>query len=87
MPLVKKLQVTHDETRALDTLDVEFLEQFATNYRLKEMLDRIKKEDEPEIRNTWLLEFMSKIKCPECGKKLSVKPHVAKCKCGFKIKY
>jgi membrane associated rhomboid family serine protease len=87
VPLLKKIQVTHQETRALDTLDFDSLEQFATDYKLKDMLEKIKKEDEPEIRETWLQEFLKNISCPECGKKLTVKGHTAKCTCGFKIKY
>lgn len=87
IPFLRKIQTTHDTARALDTLDFDQLETFATNYKLKDMLERIKKEDEPEVRNVWLEEFMKNIKCPECGKKLMVKPGMAKCKCGFKIKY
>jgi hypothetical protein len=71
----------------MDTLDFEFLEEQAKSYRQKELLDKIKKENEPEIRQLWLQEFVGTIKCPECGKKLQVKPHVAKCSCGFKMKY
>ena len=87
VPLIRKLKSAEDTTRALDTLDFEFLEKFATNYRLKDMLEKIKKEDQLEIRDTWLQEYLKNIKCPECGKKFMVKPHVAKCRCGFKIKY
>ncbi len=86
-PLLKRLQVTRDETRAMDTLDFEFLEKFAKSYKQKDILDKIKKETEVEIRDIWLQEFMKSIKCPDCGKKLNVKPHLAKCSCGFKIKY
>ena len=86
-PLIKRFKAVQDETRALDTLDFDFLEKYAKNYKQKDILDKIKNETEPEIRNLWLQEFMSTIKCPECGKKLNVKPHMAKCVCGFKIKY
>jgi membrane associated rhomboid family serine protease len=87
VPIVNKFKKTHEDARKLDSLDFEFFEQFATNYKLKDILERIKKEDEPEIRQTWIEEFMSKIECPECGKKLTVKPRSAKCSCGFKVKY
>ncbi len=87
IPLIRKFQTVHDSARAMDTLDFEQLERFATNYKLKDIVERIKKEDEPEVRNVWLEEFMKNIKCPDCGKKLMVKPHLAKCECGFKVKY
>ena len=87
VPIVNKFKKEHEETRKLDTLDFEIFERFATNHKLKDILERIKKEDEPVIRQTWIEEFMKNIECPECGKKLNIKPHSAKCSCGFKIKY
>lgn len=87
IPLVKKLKVPGEGKAKLETLDIKQLEELATNYKLKEMLDRIKSEDEPDIRDAWLEEFIKKVKCPECGKKLQVRPHQAKCSCGYRVKY
>jgi membrane associated rhomboid family serine protease len=87
IPLIRKFQSVHDKARALDTLDFNQLEKFATNYKLKDILERVKREDEPEVRDVWLEEFLKNIKCPECGKKLMVRPHLARCTCGFKIRY
>jgi membrane associated rhomboid family serine protease len=86
-PVIRRIKFVRDESRALDTLDLEVLEGLAKTYRQKELLDKIKKETEADIRQLWLQEFIGTIKCPECGKKLQVKPHAAKCSCGFKMKY
>jgi membrane associated rhomboid family serine protease/DNA-directed RNA polymerase subunit RPC12/RpoP len=90
IPYVKKLKTEEGAVQTLDHLDFDQLEKFATNYKLKDMLEKIRNEDQREIQEAWLDEFLKKIRCPECGKKLAVKPHQAKCMtkgCGFKIKY
>lgn len=88
VPLVNKFKTAHETARAMDTLDLTKLGKLATNYKLKDMLERIKNEDEREIQQVWLEEFMKNVKCPECKKKLTVKPGKAKCKnCGFVIRY
>ena len=84
VPLVNKFKTAHETARAMDKLDLTKLEKLATNYKLKDMLERIRNEDEREIQQVWLEEFMKNVKCPECKKKLTVKPGKAKCKnCGF----
>ena len=87
VPLINKFKVARESTSSLERLDFDKLEQFATDYKLKDMLKRIKTEDEEDVQRVWLEEFLKKIKCPECGKKLEIKPGRAKCSCGFKIKY
>ncbi len=87
IPVIKKFETTRDTTRKLDTLDFDALEKFATDYKLKDMLEKVRNEDEADVREVWLEEFLKNIKCPECGKKLKVKSHMAKCSCGFKIRY
>jgi membrane associated rhomboid family serine protease len=87
IPVINRFKTSYDEAGQLDTLDIDMLEEFATNYELKDILHRINKEDHKEIRDVWLEEFFKKIKCPECGKKLVLKQRSAKCSCGFKIKY
>jgi membrane associated rhomboid family serine protease/DNA-directed RNA polymerase subunit RPC12/RpoP len=88
IPLINRVKDTTEKVAELETLDFDQLEKFATTNKLKDIFERIKKEDERDIRQAWLEEFMKNIKCPECGKKLIVKPGKAKCSnCGFKIKY
>jgi len=88
VPLINRFKAAHETARAMDTLDFATLEKLATNYKLKDMLERIKNEDEKEVQQVWLEEFMKNVKCPECKKKLMVKPGKAKCSnCGFVIKY
>jgi membrane associated rhomboid family serine protease len=87
IPVVNKFKKTSEASAELDRLDLDKLEEFATDYKLKEMLNKIRKEDTKEIRKVWLEEFLKSIDCPECGKKLTLKHNAAKCSCGFKIKY
>ena len=88
IPLINRIKTTSEKVAELETLDYDQLEKFAKTNKLKDILEKIKKEDEKDIRQVWLEEFMKNVKCPECGKKLEVRPGRAKCtNCGFKIKF
>jgi len=66
--------------------DASIFEKLASTDELKEILETIKKEDIPEIRKVWIEEFMKKVVCPKCGKKLKIWGNAAVCKCGYKVK-
>jgi hypothetical protein len=86
-PILNKLQLSEEKADITAKLDLDKLEELATSYKQKDMLERIRGEDELEVQQAWLEEFLKSIDCPECGKKLTVNPGRAKCECGFKIKY
>ena len=66
--------------------DVSVFEKLASTEELKEILEKIKKEDIPEIRNVWLEEFMKKVVCPKCKSKLKIWGNTVSCKCGYRVK-
>lgn len=66
--------------------DLGIFDKLASTHELKDILQKIKKEDIPEIRNVWLEEFMKKVVCPECGAKIIIKGNTASCKCGYMVR-
>ncbi len=80
--LLKKYEPPKKEKKT----DLNIFEKLASTDELKNILETIKKEDIPEIRNAWIEEFMKKVVCPKCGKKLRIWGNSAVCKCGYKVK-
>ncbi len=76
----KKVAVPHKK------IDFDLLQSLSQE---KEMLDRARNADVPEIRDAWLDHFIKTARCPKCGGKLSHngKDGVIWCKCGFKMGY
>jgi len=66
--------------------DIYNLSVLATTPQLKEILQRIEKEDEEDIRDAWIEDFLKKATCPKCGNKFKMtgKNH-AKCTCGLEV--
>jgi hypothetical protein len=87
-PIIGKFKVEREKAIEEGKIDLNELRKLAKTVKLKDIYQKIKKEDKPEIRNVWIEEFMMIAKCPECGNKFKVKSGKAKCvKCGYKIKY
>lgn len=64
------------------------LKKLATNIEMKDMLNRIEKEDVPQVRDIWTDHFLEKTKCPKCGEKLSHFDNKIWCEnCDFKTDY
>jgi membrane associated rhomboid family serine protease len=66
--------------RAVDVTDLESL---ATTKELKDALDHIRGETNPDIRNAWLDYFAEHAVCPKCGGRPKWKGNNIKCSCGF----
>jgi len=56
------------------------LGELATTPLLKEMLGKIKREDEPEIRDAWVEEFFHKASCPQCSGPLNFTGRSVECR-------
>ncbi len=68
--------------------DFKSLEQFATTQDLKDMLEKIKNENVPQVKDIWMDHFLEKAVCPKCKSKLKHFNGKVWCdKCGFKTKY
>jgi membrane associated rhomboid family serine protease len=64
-------------------VDVTDLESLATTKELKDALDHIRGETNPDIRNAWLDYFADHAVCPKCGAHPKWKGNNLKCSCGF----
>jgi len=69
--------------------DMKVLERIAITGEQKELLEKIRKEDEPDIIRAWTEHLLEKARCPDCGRRLrpDTEKHTIKCKCGLKFKY
>lgn len=69
-------------------LKVPDLAPLATTRELREILEKIRGEDEPDVQMAWLEHFISKARCPRCGGHLSMdglrKGGIA-CTCGWSL--
>ena len=67
--------------------EVMDLVPLATTKELKDILDRIKDEDEPDVQLAWLEHFFKKTRCPDCNKSLEPKTfrNVVSCSCGWEL--
>lgn len=63
------------------------IKSLATTDELKELLQKIEKEDIKEIKEVWIEEFLKKANCPKCNKKLMLKGNFAYSECGFVLKW
>lgn len=87
-PWVMRLEFDEPgKTRKKVKVDEKALERLAVTKRQKEILEKIKGEDEPDVKLAWIQELAEKSRCPDCGRKLDVTRSSARCKCGFKVKY
>jgi membrane associated rhomboid family serine protease len=85
-PYVMRIEA-ETKKKKVTKVDFEALEQLAITDEQKDMLEKIRFEDEPEVRDAWLEHFLDKAQCPQCDKKLVGKGRTLSCDCGFELKY
>jgi len=85
-PLVMKIE-TKEKKKKMTKVDFQALDAIAVSDEDKALLEKIKKEDEPEVRDAWLEHFLSKARCPHCGGMMDLKGRNLRCTCGFELKY
>jgi membrane associated rhomboid family serine protease len=66
-------------------LEVSRLVDMATNEQLKEALEKIREETQPDIRQAWLEYFSSHAKCPRCGGGLELHGYRLVSSCGYEV--
>lgn len=70
------------------TLDYPSLHSLATTPELEQILERVKSESVPQVRDIWLDHFLEKTTCPRCQSKLKHFNGKVWCdNCGFKTRY
>lgn len=67
-------------------LDVSELETLATTQELKDALERIRNETQPDIKRAWLEYFAAHAKCQKCQGALELKGNKLKCACDFEVR-
>lgn len=60
----------YGERESPGSVNLGALRPLATTPELSSMLDRISREDVPQVRDLWLDHFFEKARCPVCGKPL-----------------
>ncbi len=77
-----------DEKKGLDVLTKDQLIELADSKQQRKLLDRALEADEKEVRDAWLEDFFSRIKCPKCsGSGMNYDSKDATCpRCGKRIR-
>ncbi len=61
-----------EKEKRRSSIDTQRLRPLVTNRRLDTIYDRIAGEDEPDVRDAWIEEFVDSIECPACGGDLTL---------------
>lgn len=85
-PLIMKIPGKERQKKMIK-INYEALNVLAQSEEEKELLEKIKSEDEPEVRDAWLEHFLEKVRCPQCEGTLDIKGRTLKCTCGFEVRY
>jgi membrane associated rhomboid family serine protease len=86
-PLAMRIPGKDTKKKRIRPIDFKALEILARTDEQKELLEKIKPEDEPEVRDAWLDHFLEKAKCPECGGLMIRTGRTLKCSCGKEIRF
>jgi len=82
--------IYYDSFQAQKPIRINYsnLRKLATTPELKKMLDKIEKENVPQVQDIWLEHFLEKVRCPKCSANLNHFDRRIWCEnCGFKEKY
>ena len=66
--------------------DVSGLEALATTPELKDALEKVRNETQPDVKRAWLEYFAAHAKCPNCQGGLELKGNKLKCTCDFEVR-
>ncbi len=84
--IVAQLLPTLTKHEKVSVLDVSELESLATTPELRDALEKIRNETQPDVKRAWLEYFAAHAKCPKCQGALVVKGNKLKCACDFEVK-
>jgi len=65
-------------------IDFDELSAFVTTEKQRELLERAKGADEPEVARAWLSALKRQLKCPRCGGELEIADGVRCRRCGYR---
>jgi len=81
-PFIKKIPM---DDRAKRMISPASLRRLATTPELESLLQRIEKEEVPDVKSAWIEHFLSKAKCPHCGSPLKATKEAIVCEKGHLI--
>ena len=81
-PLIAKRSSKKSEEK----FDFEQMRLLARTKEDLEMVDKIEKETEPDVRNAWRQFFFKEVaRCPKCRRRVNYADEI-KCECGQRVK-
>jgi membrane associated rhomboid family serine protease len=87
-PLVRRLiPPTKDAPIELAGDSLDELRSMAEVAGQEKLFRKIEEEDIPEVRQAWVEDLIKKTSCPRCGKKPGTKDGLARCQCGWRMRY
>ncbi len=66
--------------------DYSSLKALAKTPELREILEKILEEENEDVAQAWLEEFVDAARCPKCSGKLKIEGNKISCGCGYKLK-
>jgi membrane associated rhomboid family serine protease len=74
------------KSEKVTVFNVSELEVLATTSELREALEKIRNEADPDIKRAWMEYFAAHAKCPKCQGSLEFRGNKLKCSCDFEVK-
>ncbi|HDN50840.1 MAG TPA: rhomboid family intramembrane serine protease [Thermoplasmatales archaeon] len=73
-----------EKSAGSEKIDFDELSAFVTTEKQRELLERAKGADEPEVARAWLSALKRQLKCPRCGGELEIADGVRCRRCGYR---
>ena len=86
MVVAQLLPALAAKSEKVTPLDVSGLEVLATTPELRDALEKIRNETQPDIKRVWLEYFAAHAKCPKCQGSLELKGNKLRCACDFEVR-
>ena len=84
-PFVARLSKAPRMERAAKNIPTTAFRRLATSPKLKNDLERIEKEEIPEVKKAWVEKFLAEARCPQCGSRLKMQHGMVMCERGHII--
>lgn len=84
--LAKPVQALNLPGRSPAVLDLSGLEPLATTPELRGILESMRRETIPDVRDAWLEQFAARAPCPACHQPLSRSRRVLRSPCGWRLR-
>ena len=79
--ILAPMLVKHELAEARKVLDIDVLRALASTEEERDIITKIENEDVEDVKNAWLDQFFTTVKCPSCETKIERAGKI-KCSCG-----